>query len=206
MKNFVKVSSELVNGSVTISEQLMPRSLVLVNAKTGVAYNVAAKCRNTDKVSVTKALAKVVLAATLEKAKQNGTEAAIESKKKVYDEMPKALGGHRVYVTDKDGKLLEASGVYVPAENVDELVPLRKLFKFTKAMPVYKLVVEQGKKWDDEEVVVALKWWCTATVEQLDYVKRLDEAIGKAADSNEAEAKAAEKAAKASKAEVKKAA
>jgi len=203
MKNFVKVSSELVNGVVAINEQLMPRSLVLVNVKSGTAYNVAAKCRNTDKVSVCKALAKAVLAATLEKAKQNNTEAAVESKKKVYDDVPKALGGHRVYVTDKDGKLLEASGVYVAADNVDELVPLKKLFRFTKSMPVYKLVVEQGKDWADEEVVTALKWWCTATIEQLDYVKRLDEAIGKAADSNEAEAKAADKAAKA---EMKKAA
>lgn len=203
MKNFVKVSSELVNGRVIISEQLMPRSLVLVNAKSGTAYNVAAKCRNTDKVSVTKALAKAVLAATLEKAKQNSTEAAVESKKKVYDEIPRALGGHRVYVTDKDGKLLEASGVFVPSESVDELVPLRRLFRFTKAMPIYQLVVEQGKDWSDEEVITALKWWCTATVEQLDYVQRLDKAIGDAAESNEAEAKAAEKAAKA---EVKKAA
>lgn len=206
MKNFVKVSSELVNGSVVINEQLMPRSLVLVNVKSGTAYNVAAKCRNTDKVSVTKALAKAVLAATLEKAKQNSTEAAVESKKKVYDEVPRALGGHRVYVTDKDGKLLEASGVFVPAESVDELVPLRKLFRFTKAMPIYQLVVEQGKDWADEAVVTALKWWCTATVEQLDYVQRLDEAIGNAADSNEAEAKKADKAEKTAKAEAKKAA
>lgn len=197
MKNFVKLQSELVNGNVVLNEKPMGRSLVLVNAKTGIAYNVAAKCRNTDKVSICKALAKAYLAAKLAKEAQNSTEAAVKSGKKASDNVSSAFGCHRVYVTDKDGNLLEESCVMVNTGTDGELVPLRNVFRFTKSQEIYKLVVEQGKDWSDANVVEALKWWCTAAVEQLDYLKRLDEAIGKAADSNEKEAKAAEKAAKA---------
>ena len=63
-------------------------------------------------------------------------------------------------------------------------------------MPLYKLVVEQGLDWADEKVVNALRAWTTATIEQMDYVKNLDAALGAAADSTEKEEKAAEAAAK----------
>lgn len=63
--------------------------------------------------------------------------------------------------------------------------------------PLYKLVVENGLDWADERVVKALNAWTTATIEQMDYVKNLDEALAKAAESTDKEEAAAEKAAKA---------
>lgn len=63
-------------------------------------------------------------------------------------------------------------------------------------MPIYKLVVEQGLIWSEDSVVSALNAFVTATIEQMDYVKNLDAALGAAANSTEKEEKAAEAATK----------
>ena len=83
MENFVKTSFELVNGNVNVATKLMARSLVLANDK-GTMYNITAKVRNTDKFSVVRALAKAVLVSMREANKLNSTDAAQESKKRVY--------------------------------------------------------------------------------------------------------------------------
>ena len=73
---------------------------------------------------------------------------------------------------------------------------LRDVVRITKGMPIYKLVVEQGLDWSEDSVVSALNAFVTATIEQMDYVKNLDAALGAAANSTEKEEKAAEAATK----------
>lgn len=193
MKNFVKMSAEFVNGNVVLSERPMPRSLVLVNAKTKTVYNIVAKCRNTDKMDIAKCLAKAVLASKAEVEKQNSTKAAQESNKKVQDTIRRALYSHIVMLTDKDGAVMPNSAISVlDKDGCAGTLKLSDVFKFTKQMPIYQLVVERGLGWDDIHVVRALKWWCTAAIEQLDFVERLDEALEKAANHTEKEQDAAE--------------
>ena len=194
MENFVKTSFELVNGNAVVANKLMARSLVLFNDK-GTLYNITAKVRNTDKYSVVRALAKAVLVSMREANKLNTTEAAQESKKRVVNKITPALSCYAIMVTDKNGALINDAILSV-RDNKNDSGKLRDIIRITKGMPLYKLVVEQGLDWADERVVKALNAWTTATIEQMDYVKNLDEALLKAADSTEKEDNAAEKAAK----------
>nr|DAD87574.1 MAG TPA: hypothetical protein [Siphoviridae sp. ctAUQ2] len=194
MENFVKTSFELVNGNAVVANKLMARSLVLFNDK-GTLYNITAKVRNTDKYSVVRALAKAVLVSMREANKLNTTEAAQESKKRVVNKITPALSCYAIMVTDKNGALINDAILSV-RDNKNDSGKLRDIIRITKGMPLYKLVVEQGLDWADERVVKALNAWTTATIEQMDYVKNLDEALLKAADSTEKEDKAAEKASK----------
>ena len=195
MENFVKSSFELVNGNVVINSKLMARSLVLFNDK-GTLYNITAKVRNTDKYSVVRALAKAVLVSMREANKLNSTEAAVESKKRVVNKITPALSCYAIMVTDKNGSILPNAILSVRSGKGDT-GKLRDIIRITKGMPLYKLVVENGLDWADERVVKALNAWTTATIEQMDYVKNLDEALAKAANSTDKEEAAAEKAAKA---------
>lgn len=194
MENFVKTSFELVNGNAVVANKLMARSLVLFNDK-GTLYNITAKVRNTDKYSVVRALAKAVLVSMREANRLNTTEAAQESKKRVVNKITPALSCYAIMVTDKNGALINDAILSV-RDNKNDSGKLRDIIRITKGMPLYKLVVEQGLDWADERVVKALNAWTTATIEQMDYVKNLDEALLKAADSTEKEDKAAEKASK----------
>lgn len=194
MENFVKTSFELVNGNAVVANKLMARSLVLFNDK-GTLYNITAKVRNTDKYSVVRALAKAVLVSMREANKLNTTEAAQESKKRVVNKITPALSCYAIMVTDKNGALINDAILSV-RDNKNDSGKLRDIIRITKGMPLYKLVVEQSLDWADERVVKALNAWTTATIEQMDYVKNLDEALLKAADSTEKEDKAAEKASK----------
>lgn len=194
MENFVKTSFELVNGNVKVANKLMARSLVLANDN-GVMYNITAKVRNTDKFSVIRALAKAVLVSMREANNLNNTEAAQESKKRVVNKITPALSAHVIMVTDKNGDIITDSILSV-RESEKDTGKLRDVIRITKGMPIYKLVVEQGLDWSDENVVSALNAWTTATIEQMDYVKNLDEALANAANSTEKEEKAAEAAKK----------
>lgn len=204
MENFVKTSFELVNGNAVVANKLMARSLVLFNDK-GTLYNITAKVRNTDKYSVVRALAKAVLVSMREANKLNSTEAAQESKKRVVNKITPALSCYAIMVTDKNGALI-TDAILSVRETKQDTGKLRDIIRITKGMPLYKLVVEQGLDWADERVVKALNAWTTATIEQMDYVKNLDEALAKAADSTEKEDKAADKAKAAGKKEDKAAA
>ena len=194
MKNFVKTSFELVNGNVVANTQLLARSLVLLNSN-GAMYNIAAKVRNTDKFSIIRALTKAVLVSMREATKLNSTDAAQASKKRVSNKLIPALSCHAVMVTDKDGKLIAGSCLSV-RESEKDTDKLRDVIRISKGMPIYKLVVEKCLDWSDEKVVSALNAFVTATIEQMDYIKDLDAALGVAADSTEKEEKAAETAAK----------
>ncbi|WP_279104005.1 J domain-containing protein [Bacteroides acidifaciens] len=190
MENFVKTSFELVNGNVVAGTKLMARSLVLVNDN-GAMYNITAKVRNTDKFSVIRALTKAVLVSMREAIRLNSTDAAQESKKRVANKIIPALSCHIVMVTDKNGDIIPGSGLSV-RDGEKDTNKLRDIVRITRGMPIYKLVVEQGLDWSEETVVSALNAFVTATIEQMDYIKNLDEALGKAADSNESEEKKAE--------------
>lgn len=204
MENFVKTSCEIVNGEVKTAATLQARSLVLVNAKSGAMYNVAAKCRNTDALSVCKALAKAVLAAKRVEFVKNSDADAQLAKRRVINPMNSALSGQYVAVVSNKGEIISDSILMV-----DGGLALRTQFRFTKSQDLYKLVVEQGRDWSDPEVVKFLNAWCSAAIKQWHYAEEFDAAIGAAAESNEKEQKAAEKAEKAKKkadAEAKKAA
>lgn len=190
MENFVKTSFELVNGNVVAGKKLMARSLVLVNDN-GAMYNITAKVRNTDKFSVIRALTKAVLVSMREAIRLNSTDAAQESKKRVANKITPALSCHIVMVTDKNGDIIPGSGLSV-RDGEKDTNKLRDVVRIKRGMPIYKLVVEQGLDWSEETVVSALNAFVTATIEQMDYIKNLDEALGKAADSNESEEKKAE--------------
>ena len=194
MENFVKTSFELVNGNAVVANKLMARSLVLFNDK-GTLYNITAKVRNTDKYSVVRALAKAVLVSMREANKLNTTEAAQESKKRVVNKITPALSCYAIMVTDKNGALINDAILSV-RDNKNDSGKLRDIIRITKGMPLYKLVVEQGLDWADERVVKALNAWTTATSEQMEEVKNLDEALLKEADSTEKEEKKKKKASK----------
>ena len=192
MKNFIKTSVELINGNAVIAGELMPRSLVLFNEK-GAVYNIAAKVRNWDKFTIVKALAKAILASLREANALNATDAAKESKKRVVNKITPALSCYAIMVTDKNGNL-SPDKILSVRNNTADNGKLRDVIRITRGMPLYKLVVEQGRDWADEMVVRALNVWTKATIEQMDYVKNLDEALGRAADSNVAEYAASLKA------------
>lgn len=194
MENFVKTSFELVNGNVVAGTKLMARSLVLLNDN-GAMWNIIAKVRNTDKFSVIRALTKAVLVSLHKAHEKNSTDAAQASKRRVPNKLAQALSCHIAMVTDKNGDIIPGSGVSV-RENEKDTDKLRDIIRISKGMPIYKLVVEQGLDWSEESVVSALNAYVTATIEQMDYVKDLDVALGVAADSTEKEEKAAETAVK----------
>ncbi len=194
MENFVKTSFELVNGNVVAGTKLMARSLVLLTDN-GAMWNIIAKVRNTDKFSVIRALTKAVLVSLREVHKKNSTDAAQASKKRVPNKLPQALSCHIAMVTDKNGDIIPGSGLSV-RDSEKDTDKLRDIIRISKGMPIYKLVVEQGLDWSEESVVSALNAYVTATIEQMDYVKDLDAALGAAADSTEKEEKAAEAAVK----------
>lgn len=194
MENFVKNSFELVNGNVVAGTKLMARSLVLLNDN-GAMWNIIAKVRNTDKFSVIRALTKAVLASLHEAHKKNSTDAAQASKRRVPQKLLQALSCHIAMVTDKNGDIIPGSGLSV-RDSEKDTDKLRDIIRISKGMPIYKLVVEQGLDWSEESVVSALNAYVTATIEQMDYVKDLDAALGAAADSTEKEEKAAEAAVK----------
>lgn len=194
MENFVKTSFELVNGNVIAGTKLMARSIVLISDN-GAMWNIIAKVRNTDKFSVIRALTKAVLVSMREANKKNSTEAAIASKRRVSNKIAQALSCHIAMVTDKNGDIIPGSGLSV-RDGEKDTDKLRDIIRISKGMPIYKLVVEQGLDWSEESVVSALNAYVTATIEQLDYVKDLDAALGAAADSTEKEEKAAEAVAK----------
>ena len=91
-------------------------------------------------------------------------------------------------VTDKNGDIIPGSGLSV-RDSEKDTDKLRDIIRISKGMPIYKLVVEQGLDWSEESVVSALNAYVTATIEQMDYVKDLDAALGVAADSTEKEEK-----------------
>ena len=194
MENFVKNSFELVDGNVVAGTKLMARSLVLLNDN-GAMWNIIAKVRNTDKFSVIRALTKAVLVSLREVNKKNSTDAAQTSKKRVPNKLAQALSCHIAMVTDKNGDIIPGSGLSV-RDSEKDTDKLRDIIRISKGMPIYKLVVEQGLDWSEESVVSALNAYVTATIEQMDYVKDLDAALGVAADSTEKEEKAAEAAVK----------
>lgn len=194
MENFVKNSFELVNGNVVAGTKLMARSLVLLNDN-GAMWNIIAKVRNTDKFSVIRALTKAVLVSLREVNKKNSTDAAQTSKKRVPNKLAQALSCHIAMVTDKNGDIIPGSGLSV-RDSEKDTDKLRDIIRISKGMPIYKLVVEQGLDWSEESVVSALNAYVTATIEQMDYIKDLDAALGVAADSTEKEEKAAEAAVK----------
>lgn len=194
MENFVRNSFELVNGNVVAGTKLMARSLVLLNDN-GAMWNIIAKVRNTDKFSVIRALTKAVLVSLREVNKKNSTDAAQTSKKRVPNKLAQALSCHIAMVTDKNGDIIPGSGLSV-RDSEKDTDKLRDIIRISKGMPIYKLVVEQGLDWSEESVVSALNAYVTATIEQMDYVKDLDAALGAAADSTEKEEKAAEAAVK----------
>lgn len=208
MENFKKTSSEIVNGNLVAVSGAKSRGLVLVNHGTGATYVVEAKCRQSTPLAIAKAVAKAMLAVEKERQAVNNTEAAKESKKRVISPLQQAMGGDTVYICDKAGNVIK--DVCLTVEGKTDLdgrpLTLRKVFRFTKSQDLYKLVVINGREWNTPEVQSALNAWCTAAIEQMDWLEKADAAIGAAADSTEAEQKAAEKAAKTAKKDAEKAA
>lgn len=184
MKNFGKTSIEKVNGVITFDAPLLSRSVVTIDVK-GNVYVVAAKCRNTDMYSVLRAYAKAIFAAKAETLKANEIPEAVVAQKRVADPVARSLSGYMIGVTDKNGRLITKSVIDVRGKGHENL---RTIFRATKGQPLYKLVVEQGKAWDDELVCYHLDMWVKATIAQMSYVQDLDAALGAAAESTYKEA------------------
>lgn len=213
MEKFRKVNAENgtsveLNGHVYKLEALEGRSLVLVNEEKHTVYNVVAKCRDNGVEALVKSLAKAVLAVERVRYEQNHTElvenaakADVNVRKEPF-RMSQALASHTVYLTDKNGEILPGSELSVRGHKRMDGKPetLRTLFRFSAKDNIYKLVVEQGKPWDDVNVVAALKTWCTfnyqRALELLATPEKYDKALSEAAESTEKENKAADKAKK----------
>lgn len=198
MENLKKTTAERVNvvenGKDIVRLKLgggyMGRSLVALNRKSGTIYNVVAKCRNTDKVSIVKSLSKAYLAVEREKELENAHKDVQRSGKVVSNRISPVLSCHVLYVTDKDGNILADSGVEVKGGGT-----LREVLRYSKSAALYNDVVYCGKSWDDPMVSSLLQDWCTAAIRQMDFAEKCDLALLKAANSTEKEQKAAEKAA-----------
>lgn len=197
MENFKKLVSEVTaDNNVIIREKAFARGLVLFNKKSGATYAVAAKCRNTDKHSMCRALCKAVLADMAVLYRKNQTTAVQISQNKCVSKLTQALNSHVLYLADKDGNIIKNSGMSVVDESGDANETFRKMFRITASKPLYKLVVVEGRSWDDERVQVEIREWVNAAISNLSYTRELDDALANAATSNEAEYNAAQKAAK----------
>lgn len=185
MKNFSNVTYAVENGVAIISEALMPRSIVVLN-KRGRGFNVAAKCRNTDKKSVIKALTKVIFAEMHETYARNLQRSVQISGNSGSDHVSKVLGCSFIAVTDKYGHILTDSILDVTDTTLNG--KLKDLFKIDKKKGMYQLCVLSEPDWTNDITRTELDYFVNAAVSKLDYVKRLDEAIAKAADSNYEEA------------------
>lgn len=208
MENLKNISVNLANGiELAANVKAMPRSLVLVNTKKETAYNVVAKCRNNDPVSLAKSLCKAILAALKAKLVSQSTEAMKKSGRTNYNELQSALSSQVLLLTDKNGAIIPEGCLSVGDRTDKNGKPLTlgKVFRFSRSENIYKLIVGTFDKdgnfipstrtWDDPEVVSALKWTVTAMLEQLDWHKMLDDALLTAANSTEKEQKAEAKAA-----------
>lgn len=177
MKSLVKISE------VNSESILMSNSLVLINSRNETMFNVVSKCRNSDKLSICKAFAKVVLTILSEENKENNTKEAQQSLNKVSHTASKLLACDLIRVTDNKGKVLPSTVKVESGDNV--ITPLRKVFHFTKKQPLYDAVVNKGFDFSKPEIGSMLTTWSKATLSHLTFFKRLDEAIIKASETNE---------------------
>lgn len=187
MDNFQKINWESINGVTTITSEhgLIPRSMVVLNAN-GRGINVAAKVRNTDKRTVLRAFVKALLTEERQVFLKDSQDAAKASNWHTTKWLKAIMQGNRICITDKYGHILSASILQAPAG-----MKFRDVLKVQINMPLYKLVVKAGKEWTDPQVLTALDNWVTTAEDSIDYVQRLDKALGAAADSNYNEALAA---------------
>lgn len=187
MKNFQKIEWESINGVTTITSAngLFPRSMVVLNAN-GKGVNIAAKVRNTDKRTVLRAFVKALLTEEREIFMQDSQDAAKASKWRTSKKINVIMHGNRICITDKVGHVLNASVLTAPTD-----MKFRDVLKLSASMPLYKLVVKDGKEWSDAQVLTALDNWVSTAEGAIDYIQRLDKAIGATADSNYNEALAA---------------
>lgn len=177
MENFAKVASELVNGKLTINEPLMERSLVCVNDK-GVVYNIHAKIRNANPTLMFKVLVKALLTEERERAIENSAACVQVSQNTQRAKLGGVYGCSLLATTDKNGHILSESTVRLTDGKI------RNFFKVKKSAPLYALVVEQGKGWENEDVQKHLTAWTEAAMMHMTYGERLDAALAKAAESN----------------------
>lgn len=190
MKNFQVIGIESVNGVANVtaeSGRLYPNSIVLVNKSGKRGVNFVTKCRSTEKRSVVKALLRAVVETTKWAMQENGTEAAIATKRKAINPLSSGLGGTRIWVTNSRGQVI-SEAAFVASEGIT----LRKLFRITPSNPLYTLVIEQGKPWSDEAVAKSLKENVDRTFELCGAMERFDNVIAMAAKANAAEEKTAQ--------------
>lgn len=191
MKTFKKIPTNRVFNAEenryewVYSGEFSNRSLVVLikngsNPDKGTFYNLATKCRSTDMESIIRAMTRMILAEMREMYLQNNTKAATESKRKVGSELRKMLRGTEIMVANRYGNIIKGAGIKCCDEQ-----KLSDIFKFNASMPLYIRVVEKGEPWDSEKVQTALKWYITATMEQMDYINRLDNALAHTADVND---------------------
>lgn len=185
METIAKMNYCFENTMMKFSTPLKARGLVFFS-NDGKAFSVTAKCRNIDVFSIVKAATKLVLSAERERILMSSTAAAVESKKRVKNFVSPLLACAHVGVTDKNGILLNRS--VISAAGKTSTGKLRDIFAISKNTPLFHLIVERGLPWNDARVAQALNAWCTAVIEQFEYLPNVETAIQKAAESNWAEA------------------
>lgn len=152
MENFKKVKASLVNGELTIRSSLIARSLVLSDANNRV-FNVNIKCRSTNLHLILKLLVKICLTEERVLTRHN----ILISEKKMRANLISIYRCSVLAVTDKYGNILRDKIV-----RLENGATLKDFFKVPKLHPLYKMVVEQGIGWDNEEVQKHLKNWVKA--------------------------------------------
>lgn len=185
MKNFQTLSIESVNGVMNVSSEtgkLYPNSIVLVNKSGKRGINFVTKARSTDKRTVVKALLRAVVETQKWALQENSTEATRATKRKVINPLGAGMSGTRIWVTNSKGQVI-SEAAFVASEGMT----LRKLFRITPSNPLYSLVIEQGKKWDDPEVAKSLRQNVDRTFELCGAMERFDTCISMAAKANAAE-------------------
>jgi hypothetical protein len=162
-----------------------PRSIVVYNEKKGVAYNIFARVRNSDALSICKALAKIILGEKFVSMTMHNNPDVIESGKSKGSIVGTALAGHYLFATDRLGNVLMGDKMLYTGEEEN----LRKQFSFTKKMAVYQSVIVEALPWDNERVSRDLEVYARATIALWNYRKAVDGAIEEAANSNYEEAR-----------------
>ena len=182
-KSFREVTIAQVNNTLCVSGILASRSLLIVNSKTGKAWNVIARIRQVDTRSMLKAMAKIMVAAAADVYAANHTENALKSKRNCERPFSKIAACDVIYATDKLGNVIPDSEFKV----INELqhLTLKSIFKLNQKMPIYKYMQANDLDWTKPENSEALNVWIETILEQTNIVRKFHESFRKAAETND---------------------
>lgn len=185
MEYIKKVS---VSAEDFFATQFEAHSIVLTNEDCTNVWQILLKCRRATPQNVCKQILRALLESVLNQYNKRHEDCVMQSKNYGLGNefKTKCLSTTRAYTTDKNGYILPNSAVTV--EGLDgEYVPLKKVIRLTKSMPVYQLFVEEGKPWGHPELSKEVDAWLEAFKMNVTYMRKFDEKLGEIVEDNATE-------------------